>query len=197
MITHDKFIFLHLQKCGGTFVSRFLESNIPGSTWIHHGTHEPITSKPEGKFLFGVVRNPFDWYVSWYTKGRHVHGHISNGNTFPEFMRLLYRQKGVLHDINIDKCNSGNIGAYTFRHNHTFNIYPDFLCKLESLRDDIVKCFEQYNLPLNNEQLKTLYDMDKQNTSDRTHYRDYYDKETIKIVSERDKTIIEKYNYTF
>jgi Sulfotransferase family len=197
MIKHNKFIFLHLQKCAGTFVSKFLEKYIDGCTWIHAGTHNGLNSKPLDKFIFGVVRNPFDWYVSWYTKGTHVHGHFSKGKTFPEFIKQLYQQSGMLHDINIDACNSDNIGVFTFRHNKTFKTYPDYVCKFENLTNDLIKCFEVNKLPLSPENILILKNMEKQNTSDHKHYSEYYDDVTKKIIEERESFIIKKYGYEF
>ena len=67
MVVSDKFIFLHLQKCGGSFVRDFMLSNVPGSKMIRpqHDGYTTIKGNPN-KPIVGIIRNPWDWYVSEY-----------------------------------------------------------------------------------------------------------------------------------
>ena len=197
MVRHPKFIYVHLQKCAGTFVSTYLDDNISKTKWNPHQKHLGLNVRPKNKFIFGTIRNPFDWYVSWYIFGVNVHGKFSKNKTFPEFMELLYEQKGMLHDINMNICNRDNIGVYTFRHNKVFNIYPDFICRFENLEEDLIKCFDENNFPLNEEQKEILYNTKKINTSQHSHYSEYHNDKTIEIIMERDKLIIDKYGYKF
>lgn len=68
MIVNDKFVFLHLQKTGGAFISNTLVKIFPGSKTL--ASHRPRKDIPEQyQYIpcFGFVRNPWDWYVSWYS----------------------------------------------------------------------------------------------------------------------------------
>lgn len=91
MLITNKFIFVHHPKTGGTFVSRALlrihgldqsdvsirgETNrvfgTPHGTLIIFGKHNACADIPveqRGKKVLGVVRNPFDRYVSSYVFG--------------------------------------------------------------------------------------------------------------------------------
>ena len=67
MIATDKFLFVHLHKAGGQFVNTALLRYIPGAREI--GYHYPRSSAPAPYIhlpVVGFVRNPWDWYVSWY-----------------------------------------------------------------------------------------------------------------------------------
>ena len=67
MICTPTFSFIHLHKTGGQTISELLLNHIPGSKEI--GYHLPVTHLPlQAKSLpvLGVIRNPWDWYVSWY-----------------------------------------------------------------------------------------------------------------------------------
>ena len=67
MICTPKFSFIHLHKTGGQTISELLLNHISGSKEI--GYHLPVTHLPlQAKALpvLGVIRNPWDWYVSWY-----------------------------------------------------------------------------------------------------------------------------------
>ena len=67
MICTPKFSFIHLHKTGGQSINELLLTQIPGAKEI--GYHLPVAHLPsEAKSLpvIGVIRNPWDWYVSWY-----------------------------------------------------------------------------------------------------------------------------------
>lgn len=67
MIITDNFVFIHLHKTGGQFINNAIMAFIPKARQI--GYHYPISMVPNthiGKKIIGFVRNPWDWYVSWY-----------------------------------------------------------------------------------------------------------------------------------
>jgi len=67
MIATDHFTFVHLHKCGGSFVSQFLLRFFPSARRI--GYHHPLAAMPQAQRsrpVLGCVRNPWDFYVSYY-----------------------------------------------------------------------------------------------------------------------------------
>jgi hypothetical protein len=67
MIANDRLLFIHVHKTGGQFVNRLLLEHLPGARRM--GYHLPRSEAPaEQRDLpaFAFVRNPWDWYVSWY-----------------------------------------------------------------------------------------------------------------------------------
>lgn len=67
MIATRRFLFLHLHKTGGQFVNRVLLRHLPDARAI--GYHLPRSAAPlelRGLPAIGFVRNPWNWYVSWY-----------------------------------------------------------------------------------------------------------------------------------
>lgn len=68
MIITDRFVFLHLHKSGGTFVNELLMRFLPDAR--QHGYHLPRASIPDAAKalpVLGLVRNPWSYYVSWYS----------------------------------------------------------------------------------------------------------------------------------
>lgn len=68
MIVNSQFIFIHLHKSAGTFFNSFLAKFFPSSRFV--GYHFPKRMTPqEYQHLptLGFVRNPWDFYVSWYS----------------------------------------------------------------------------------------------------------------------------------
>jgi hypothetical protein len=68
MIVTPRFVFLHLHKSGGTFVNAGLVQHVAGARQL--GYHLPRSMLP-AQFaslpILGLVRNPWSYYVSWYS----------------------------------------------------------------------------------------------------------------------------------
>ncbi len=67
MIVTDKFVFVHMHKTGGQSLNDIIKRCIPDHRDV--GYHYPRSETPEDKLglpVVGIIRNPWDWYVSWY-----------------------------------------------------------------------------------------------------------------------------------
>lgn len=68
MIVTPRFVFLHLHKSGGTFVNAGLMQHIAGARQIgYHLPRSLLPSQFAALPLLGLVRNPWSYYVSWYS----------------------------------------------------------------------------------------------------------------------------------
>ena len=68
MIVTDRFVFLHLHKSGGSFVNECILRHVPGARQA--GYHLPASLIPEASSqlpVIGLVRNPWSFYVSWFS----------------------------------------------------------------------------------------------------------------------------------
>ena len=104
MIVTPDFVFLHLPKTGGTFVTHVL-SGLYGDRLRNvdkHGTCSDIPETDRGKPLLSTMRSPYDRYVSQYRFGwwvmhpedycgeetmREIYPHYPE-ISFPEFLSL-------------------------------------------------------------------------------------------------------------
>lgn len=72
MLIHERFVFMHLQRTGGTFLSGAMRQSFPqgsleaGAPGIYHPGWDRIPPEARGRRVLVYVRNPWDWYVSWY-----------------------------------------------------------------------------------------------------------------------------------
>ncbi|HEY5102635.1 MAG TPA: hypothetical protein VII70_07615 [Steroidobacteraceae bacterium] len=67
MIATDRFVFIHLHTCGGSYVTDFLLRSMPDARRI--GSHLPRRLLPPSLGhlpVLGFVRNPWHYYVLWY-----------------------------------------------------------------------------------------------------------------------------------
>ena len=71
MIVTKRFVFIHMHKTGGQSINQSLLNCVDGAREL--GYHYPHVLLPQ-EFahlpLVGLIRNPWDWYVSWYAFNR-------------------------------------------------------------------------------------------------------------------------------
>ncbi|MFT4629508.1 MAG: hypothetical protein ACI9WC_000818 [Arenicella sp.] len=68
MICTDKFTFIHLHKTAGQTLNDIIYNSLPCAKAI--GYHYPISKLPvqyKDVPIVGIIRNPWDWYLSWFT----------------------------------------------------------------------------------------------------------------------------------
>jgi hypothetical protein len=107
MIATDRFVFLHLHKSGGTFVNECLMRFLPDARQV--GYHLPRSMiPPEAAQLpiLGFVRNPWSYYVSWYS--------FQHDQTQPNFLFRILSDEGRL-DFGATLRNMLDLGAGSIR----------------------------------------------------------------------------------
>lgn len=68
MIVTQRFVFLHLHKSGGTFVNECLVKFVPEARMLgYHLPRRLIPGELAALPVLGLVRNPWSFYVSWYS----------------------------------------------------------------------------------------------------------------------------------
>lgn len=68
MLVSKSLVFIHLTKCGGTFVRSAL-AMVDGPIQHegrYHGTWSELPTQYQTMPVITAVRNPYDWWVSWY-----------------------------------------------------------------------------------------------------------------------------------
>jgi len=89
------------------------------------------------------------------------------------------------------------VGYYTFRFNEMFGNADDvFLCQTESLEQDLIAFFEGIGAATD-ELRDYVLRSDKKNSSEHLHYSTYYTSDLAKLVSIRERQIIDRFGYVF
>ncbi len=74
MLVTDKFVFLHLPRAGGTFVYEVVRKFFPSAREIgYHFPRELLPREYSHLPILGTVRNPWEFYASWY---QHQHSNV-------------------------------------------------------------------------------------------------------------------------
>lgn len=189
MIISDnkKFIFFHLYKTAGTSLSEILKKyKNPSQTPKHYKVSDYIKiigrEKYDNFFTFGFVRNPWDWQVSLYhymlmDVGHFQHKLIKSFKTYDDYLDWRVHED----------CKP----QYTFFSENADLVSPitlNLIGRFESLDDDVNTIKNKLSL---------VGEMPHLVKSKRTHYRDYYNEKTKKMIKEAYSKDVEYFNYEF
>lgn len=216
----DKVIFVHLPKTGGTLLREYfqyvsslcgLEINIGKSSTFSgvaaHATVGDFKNK-DMAHRFGLIRNPFDWYVSryfYFQKKGCAEGGVSirsdsglYGDGFRQkFPTLKHHILHGLENESIPRFWLSEMYRHMFYDSGTFKM--SHVGKLENINEEIENLWNtmkvQPNVTL--EQFDLLNGKIHRNASRHDGYKKYYDNEMIDTILKRDKLILDKYNYEF
>lgn len=117
MIATDKFVFVHLPRTGGTFVSEVIKKFFPSAQEIgYHFPRELIPKEYAHLPILGGIRNPWEFYASWY------HHQISETRYSPLFCGLSDNRK-----LDFDQTirNALNLGVNVETLDRLIQILPE------------------------------------------------------------------------
>ncbi len=207
MILTDKFVFVHLPRSGGTFVAEVIRRFFSSAQDIgHHMPRALLPQKYSGLPIFGTVRNPWDFYVSFYHYAQSKsaasnfvswmseHRTLGFSGSIRNLLNVTLDEKrldaliNILpDDVNYSRTQIPNVskntmrsvrgsglGYYTFRFRELFGNSEDiFICRLETLRADLLTFFE--GLGLATPELRDyILCSEKKNGADHSHYSSDY-----------------------
>jgi len=202
----ERMTFIHIPKNAGNSITNWLLEHTEAAVTkrnqhadihdVHLGDHVlgPVKYKSMG-WKFCVVRNPYDWCVSWYTfKLRMCNDYIELLTANPEMQRRSkekFKIEGhIARKERLENLGfSGWIQEFHRSEQHKWAKDCDYVMRMETLQEDFkvvqekVGCFEPLGV--------------FNKTSDRKSYREYYNDYAIEVVSQKFKTDIETYGYTF
>ena len=193
IIDHDnKLIYIAIPKTGSTATLAFLKKIISDNSTVvvttdniglnRHSTAKQISSIIENYSDYhsiAVIRNPYDWYVSWYTYRQRNNSKFSSKNM--SFKTYLNKQpmKELLSWI----CDDND------------NIIVDSIITYEDGIEHQLKSILSKIISQN-----IIFKMEKQNISKkRKHvdYKMYYNDETKQIVKNLQSKTLKRFGYQF
>lgn len=208
-------LFVHLPRTGGTFISQYTRSRLTRlrKQFNYYGheygakKHQPASSiiNPQDYYLFGLIRNPFDWYVSRYhyfidkpkkglkTPEDEISKNSDAGLVGEDFKnKFTFKEHIKMGLTSTPNFWLSNLHDYMF-HKDGKNIM-NHIGKFENMNDELNFVLKENGLEPRVE-LKDYWGY--KNASDRQDYHDYYDEELINIIMEKDKKIFEIYGYKY
>jgi hypothetical protein len=216
VLVTDNFIFVHIPKTGGTFVDTVLREHLP-TIDFEADRHAPYSTLPKrwrNLPAFCVIRNPWDWYVSWYHYPIQSKPGQPRGNPVKQGLwesafdegRASFREatrRACLGEIDhplAPKIRREGIDLYTA---HVRTIVgsvldrPNFtVLRFERLQRQLLRFLRQHG-GVSRELKSALRHGPPIRASDRGPYRDYYSDELRELVGERAGWLREQFGYNF
>lgn len=182
---HDPFVFIHINKTGGSSISRalgierqhmpaFCVRNLIGETaW-------------QSKFKFSIVRNPWDRVVSQY----HYRLQANQQNIQEQKLSFNDWVKAVYRDQSVDLINSYAMfmPQWYWLSDMDGKLIIDYIARFEMLERDIDYVLKKLNINGSIQHLRK---------SNRNHYREYFNNETVDIIAKWFDKDINHFGYSY
>jgi len=228
MIVTDRFIFLHLHKSGGTFANKFLMQFLPDAQQV--GYHLPRRMAPPAAAnlpTLGFVRNPWSYYVSWYSFQKRRQqpnplfrilsedGQLDFEHTLANMLDLgtrgaklaailaalpeRYTNRGLnLPRSALEPIRASGRGFYSFLYRYMYD-GPGILHirRMDHLREDLLAMLTAVGEPVTAQMRAYVRDAPPSNTSEHEPYTTYYGAALRDLVAERDTEIISRHGFRF
>jgi len=228
MIVTPHFVFLHLHKSGGSFVNDCLLRFLPDAQQI--GYHLPRKLVPaiySALPALGLVRNPWSYYVSWYTfqaRRRQPNalfsitshdGALGFAGTLRNLVSLgseselldpllarlpaTYVNRGLnLPAFALEPIRGSGLGFYSFLYRYMFDA-PGLMHigRMERMRTDLPPMFASVGQTAGPAMRRYIEQEPARNTSEHSSYTDYYDQASRELVARLDAPVIERHGYRF
>jgi len=212
MVISKDFIFVHIPKTGGIFVTKILAQSIEFK-FLNYCQKKNYQHKPISYFLqdidirnkhwFYVVRNPWDWHLSHFryikTKERR-----NNPIKFKRYPSLY--SNNSLDDIHLfnrfiqDKIDGYNNDSLTNQINYIINrpLTKLTVLRLENIRNGLISFLSQFT-DLTIDQIRLIRTFNRVNVTniDNESYKKYYNKEMCDYIFRIESKIIQDYGYSF
>lgn len=201
-------LFLHVPKCGGSFVEQtFLPWILKCPSrrirdargHLTYGEYAKVFDRHrvdlDAMYVFSVVRNPWAWHVSWfhYLKqdlGRGQSGMPTEVELFQNYDFTDYLRWLADDDAPTSPTRYIRKQQIDYLTDETGRIAVDRVLRQEHLAEDLQQMASELDLAL------TVGDR-RANASAHGHYRDYYDDFGIDLIARRHRDDIAAFGYTF
>lgn len=195
-----RLLVIHVQKTGGTSVRRALTDALPDLRELapkHGGWTTALKSHPElaGCFTMGVVRNPWERLVSWWSMIRQAHT-TPQKPKHPEFLRTqpFWQHVHQHEDFNdfvswiptsqFPRLRQPQLAYLTHNGREV-----DFIGRTETLTEDMTRLLAVIGAG--------HVEIPRGNASRHGDYREMYTSETARLVGKMFRPDIRRFGYEF
>ncbi len=217
MLMTSHFIFLHVPRTGGRFLRKLCFEHLPATSFIPNdlprgSRFEELTDDFSDLPMFAIVRNPWDWYVSWYHNMTQVRPEQRSGaiwetafssgeSDFATTVRRACTGEGFESPRTSPLMSSLGVDHYTALHAWTtgevFGRGRVEILRFELLREDLQAFLRRHQVPVDESFLEALHNDPPVGASERRPYPEYYDSELRELVRECAAPIVDAHGYEF
>jgi hypothetical protein len=216
LITSD-FLFLHVPRTGGRFLRTLCYEHLPPERMIRnalspHTGYDVVAHDFADLPMIAFVRNPWDWYVSWYhhlmqttpeeQRGPQWESAFGRGrNSFKQAVTIACTGDGFGKVQTVETMRERNIDHFSAMFWRRAGIGAEAgrveIGRYENLGGDFMAFLERHDVPVPAEMSKALADAPRVGATHREEYRSYYDDELRDLVAEKARGVIADHGYSF
>lgn len=219
MLITRHFVFVHQLKTAGGFIKQLCSAHMPAD-WIllYDLEHPPAREIPE-KFrhlpVFGIMRNPWDWYVSWYhyvcSAAERLQGSEPGSPWVAMFDegRASFRQvvtaccAGIPpsdgKSVWLDRVREEGVDYYSLSCDNIFHAGFDGtveILRFENVREEFIEFLQRHAVPVGADFIGHVRTRPPDKVTPHAPYASYYDRELRDLVGKTSR-IAAEYGYTF
>jgi hypothetical protein len=217
MLMTKHFVFLHLPRTGGRFLREICFDHLPANWFV---PNDLAWLTPYGELeedygdlpAFTLVRNPWDWYVSWY---HHLTQHepeqrsgqmwqIAFERGRADFPTVVTRAcTGELFENQRTRARMQELDCDHYSALYDSAVGPSIesgkvqVLRYEAMRTDIEDFFERHEIPVGEGLLEALANGDPVAASHHHPYREYYDDDLRDLVGAKAQQLVTRHGYAF
>lgn len=215
MLITPHFVFVHLPKTGGTFIRKVIAEHLQVvARFDQHACASEIPPEYGGLPIFSVVRNPWDWYVSWYQHSLQYRPFADWDRFFagnPTFSEAVQRACGIDLDDRfakrLDTKFAGRMRRYDcdyyslwwqrgFREEQLRG-REVIVGRQENLVQDFIDMLDEVGEPSRTLREAATSDVPLNTTKRQRDYRSLYNDSLRELVAYKARQIIKTYDYTY
>jgi hypothetical protein len=194
MLVTEEFVFVHVPKTGGSFTRGILRKQSKVIDEFHkHAPYSDLPIEYRELPVVSVIRNPWDWYVSWY---HFAVGQIRKRGPRPQ--GGLWKGAGdLVRGVEFEEAltracdfRDGDLYSYGVRTTIPLDHPRLTLLRFEDLRNELIDYTHD-----------DLHDLIRSRpaskASEHAPYRDYYSPRLRKLVRRRCAWLCEEFGYRF
>lgn len=204
IVTNDK-IYIHMPKTGGVWMSSYLMASHDGRPIGSHG-HLPASMlkdhEVEGRLLWGTIRDPWSWYLSWYSHQKPDLDNCGGSSEFkdvlmgalrrdpghyPESSAVMWSISGTSADARNDTYIDGQGGLFTWAFFHAFGDQVKTFVDINRMHEGVEVLFGSTPDP---DQPTNTRNLDLPSSPE-----EMYDDEMVEAVYQADSHLIEILGY--
>jgi len=198
MISHThKFIFVHINKTGGTSIEVLLKKY--SNKFKKHQSIIDLNKEASSNdyFKFTFVRNSWDRFLSLYKYRIKTNQTKLGSNPIPfkEWAKHIYDKNPKYYNTRHDPIGNNKLRLLMLSDQLDWitdakgSVNMDFIGRFENFQEDFNIVCDKIGIP--HSQLPHV------NKTEHKHYTEYYDEETRQIVAEKFAKDIEYFGYEF
>ena len=211
------FVFLHLPRAAGQFVRKVCFDHLPTRWFVPNdldwnASYDEIAQDFSDLPIFALVRNPWDWYVSWY---HHLTQDRPERRSGPMWERAFERGRADFATVVRRACTGegfANPRTGAIMRERAVDHYSAAYARIvgsgvdegrvevgrfESFRTELLAFLERHRVPTAAGFRSAVLNDPPVNTSRHRSYREYYDDELRELVEARASELIARYGYAF